>query len=113
MKNECIRLVGGIENVLPLHPLINPNSPHYDVGGKTAIEELEERLTVIEMIGFCKANIMKYEYRKAHKGQSESDEVKINTYNNYILALIGMDILSRDATVEFAFKRNGLKWRYR
>jgi hypothetical protein len=67
-----------------LHPLINPKSKHYDTGGKTAIEELEEQLTVIEMMGFIKGNIFKYEYRKAHKGQSVEDEEKIATYDNYM-----------------------------
>ena len=62
-----------------LHPLINKKSSHYDLNATSAIEELEKQLSVTEMIGFCRANIFKYNYRKNHKGQRESDEEKIHT----------------------------------
>lgn len=53
---------------MKLHPLINKEASHYDTGKISAIEELEKVLTVTEMIGFCKANIFKYQYRLDDKG---------------------------------------------
>lgn len=72
-----------------LHPLINEKSAgHYDNGSITTIEKIEQRLSVTEMIGFCKANILKYEERKELKGQLEADIEKIKTYKNYLELLI-------------------------
>ena len=69
------------------HPLINPRQKHYSQDGKSAIKELEQLLTVDQMIGFCKASIFKYEFRKDLKGQKDSDLVKIETYKNYLKVL--------------------------
>ena len=67
------------------HPLINPDSKHYDSSDREpAILELEKKLTVDEMIGACKFNIHKYEYRLDKKGQKYSDMKKIQTYKNYL-----------------------------
>lgn len=99
--------------MLKLHPLINPQSSHYDTEDKTAIELLEEQTTVTEMIGFCKANIFKYEYRKAHKGQKEDDEVKIATYENYLQVLCNIPSHFKNNTVKFAFVQLQVEYRYR
>lgn len=99
--------------MLKLHPLINPNSQHYDTEEKTAIELLEERLSVIKMIGFCEANIFKYEYRKVHKGQKEDDEVKIATYENYLQVLCNIPSHLKNNTVKFAFVQLQVEYRYR
>lgn len=66
------------------HPLINPESSHYESESKSAIEELEEQLSLSEMIGACKFNIFKYTYRQDKKGQKEADLKKIETYVNYL-----------------------------
>ena len=79
---------------MKLHPLINPESSHYQSGGKVAIEEMEKILTVFEMIGYCKGNIFKYEFRKELKGALEADEKKIETYKNYQRELEDMLYLS-------------------
>ena len=99
---------------MKLHPLINKDSPHYDTGKKSAIEELEKRLTVTEMIGFCKGNIFKYRYRLEHKGNKESDLKKIETYENYLKLLERLD----DAgyfldTVAMALEKSMIRFRYR
>ena len=97
-----------------LHPLINKDSAHYDTEGKTAIELLEEQLTVKEMIGFCKGNIFKYEYRAEHKGQKESDFKKIQTYKDYLDLLEGVYEMSPFVTsVAKAFEILEIKFRYR
>lgn len=66
------------------HPLINPESSHYDDEKKTAIEELEEQLNLVEMMGACRFNIFKYKYRQDKKGQKQADLKKIETYENYL-----------------------------
>ena len=99
---------------MKLHPLINKESAHYDTGKTSAIEELEKVLTVTEMIGFCKANIFKYQYRLDDKGQKESDIKKIRTYEEYLKLLTQLD----DAgyfldTVAMALEKSMLRFRYR
>ena len=69
------------------HPLLNKSSTHYSQDGKSAIKELEKLLSVDQMIGFCRASIFKYEFRKDLKGQKDSDLVKIETYKNYLTVL--------------------------
>ena len=99
---------------LALHPLINSDSSHYDQEGKTAIEEIEERLTVREMIGFCKGNMYKYGYRSEHKGQKASDLKKIETYKAYHLLLESMQVCTIGGlSVADTYKQLGMKLRYR
>jgi len=96
-----------------MHPLINKDSAHYDAGGKTAIEELEEMLTLREMIGFCKGNIKKYSYRADYKGQKDSDLRKIKTYRNYLdflCTLVG--IHGEDIKVKEIYIREGIAIKY-
>ena len=102
------------EKTMKLHPLINKESSHYDTNETTVIEELEQRLTVIELIGFCKANILKYTYRLETKGQKESDMKKIKTYTNYLKLL---ETLRDDGhilnTVALALAEQNISFRYR
>lgn len=99
---------------MKLHPLINKESAHYDTGKTSAIEELEKRLTVTEMIGFCKANIFKYEYRLEEKGQKESDLTKIKTYEDYLALLEDLsDSGYYDDEVSLALGKAMLQFRYR
>ena len=97
---------------MTLHPLINKDSSHYDTGKTTAIEEMEKNLTVTEMAGFCKANIFKYEYRKPHKGQKESDEIKIKSYVQY-LVLLGECSTYKDLKVCEAYQKLNKTFSYR
>ena len=99
---------------MKLHPLINPESSHYQSGGKVAIEEMEKILTVFEMIGYCKGNIFKYEFRKELKGALEADEKKIETYKNYQRELEDMLYLSLgNHKVCDAIKLTRREWAYR
>ena len=72
------------------HPLINPDSIHYEQNGKQSIQYIEEKLTVDEMIGACSFNIMKYGLRLNTKGQIASDLKKIATYQAYKSLLLDM-----------------------
>ncbi len=100
-----------------LHVLIDSQSPHYDDDeGKTAIESLEEVLTVAEMRGYCKGNIFKYKYRQDKKGQKSSDLIKIVKYSNYLQELTKlkfMDGVNDSMLTKRAWKLAGIKWEYK
>lgn len=78
------------------HPLLNPNSTHYEYDDKVSIQEMEKEMTVKEMIGYCKGNIFNHEFRKFNKGALEADEAKKKTYEAYIKVLKDMSSLSLD-----------------
>ena len=99
---------------MKLHPLINSESSHYQSGGKVAIEEMEKKLTVIKMIGYCEGNIFKYEFRKELKGTLEADKKKIETFKNYLKELECMLYLSLgNHKVCDAIKITRREWAYR
>jgi len=75
------------------HPLLNPDSPHYDTDCMPSIYELEKELTLAESIGWCKGNILKYKLRLGKKStidhfdseaeRKAKDIKKIETYEAY------------------------------
>jgi len=72
------------------HPLLDKASAHYDTRDKPTIYYIEEELTVNELIGACKFNIMKYIARD--KGQNERDEEKARRYDAYLSMLMSVPI---------------------
>ena len=73
------------------HPLLNPDSTHYDNDGEMPdIHTLESIMTISALISWCTGNIYKYQMRLNKKGQAESDMVKIATFNAYKLFLTGL-----------------------
>jgi hypothetical protein len=87
-----------VDVVEKLHPLLNPNSLHYQTQEYPTIWYIEQQLNVEEMIGACRFNAMKYSMRE--KGQDESDREKIVTYQSYIKFLQTLDTRERkDASV--------------
>ena len=96
-----------------LHLLINKKSSHYDNGDKTTIEQIESVLTVEQMIGACIFNIMKYQDRKDHKEQHDSDIEKIKSYDRYKYMLECLDVRFKDVIVSDVYKRLGIEWSYR
>ena len=99
------------------HPLIDrKNSSHYDAEEKTAIEVLEDEMTICEMRGFCHGNISKYRYRLYHKGQSATDLEKIVHYDNYLKELTHLkfiDGINEFMIVSRAWRLAKIKWDYR
>ena len=93
----------------PLHKLLTHGSnKQYLVDGKSAIEEMEKEITVGEMIGFCKANIFKYNFRE--KGVNAEDAYKVTKYEAYLKEL---ELLpNRSLDVNTAFKISGVEWDY-
>lgn len=100
----------------PLHPLINPDSPHYDKeDGKVAIEELEKELSIREMIGFVKGNIFKYKWRMGAKDSEQKETRKIETYVAYQNELYGLLPLGIDDRISVyqAWEIAGKEWQYK
>jgi|GEM_PF-4772154 len=95
------------------HPLLNENSKHYEQNDKVAIEELEKKLTVKEMIGFCKGSIFKYDFRKDFKGQREDDMKKRKTYIKYLALLSSISSVENDSMyVIDVFKKERINLQY-
>lgn len=66
------------------HPLLNPESTHYQmVDGVEAIERLEQMYTKEELATWAKITAMKYRLRIANKDDINKEAVKINGYEAY------------------------------
>jgi len=67
------------------HPLLNPDSKHYELWtGCEAVEMMERMFNTDELIAWCKCTIMKYRLRVGKKDSIESDTKKIKTYEDYL-----------------------------
>ena len=53
-------------------PDVVNHPPHYTEGEIECIEAIEAGLTLEEFRGYCKGNVMKYNWRERHKGGTES-----------------------------------------
>ena len=95
------------------HPLINPDSAHYDRGKYSAIETLEYLATVLEQIGWCKGNIFKYNYRVGHKGTPEQDMKKKETFEAYLALLESLPAGVANMKVVNAYDALGIEMVYR
>ena len=95
---------------MKIHPLINPKSKHYMRKGTNLIEDLEKRLTVIEMKGACLFNI--YKYNNRNKGQDEEDKIKAQDYTNYLYELNKIPDIDKNLKVCDAFKKNRMEFIY-
>ena len=99
-----------------LHVLINKDSAgHYEVDGVSAIEEMEKETSIREAIGFARCSIFKYKFRKNHKGQKDSDEKKIKTYELYLGALLTLLQKGVDDTISVTrgWELTGQEWDFR
>jgi len=94
-----------------LHPLLTKgeNKQHL-VSGKNNIFEAEKELTVTEMRGACMFNIFKYQHRE--KGQDESDNEKVEKYNDYLDELNFIPKRLKDTSVRRAWKNLNKEWDY-
>lgn len=68
------------------HPLLNPDSKHYDQGTPT-IQKMEQEFSLTQMLAFAVINNFKYIDRMGYKGQKESDEKKAKSYEDYVFFL--------------------------
>ena len=67
-----------------MNPLINKDSPHYQmVGGAEAIELMEKLFTNEELLSWAKLNSFKYRFRVGKKDSDTSDIKKMKTYEEY------------------------------
>ena len=97
------------------HPLLNPNSKHYDDDeGMSFIEEFEEDHTVRQVLSWAIINVEKYMYRQNKKGQKASDLEKIETYSKYMNVLIKLSQEGySDMLVMRAYKKEGISYSYK
>lgn len=66
------------------HPLLNPESTHYQmVDGVEAIERLEDMFSVDELMVWSKITAMKYRLRISNKDATDKEIVKIKGYEAY------------------------------
>ena len=70
------------------HPLINKESPHYQmVDGKESILLMEQMFTVEELMAWAKITSFKYRFRLGKKDDNSKDIKKMQTYEDYYKAL--------------------------
>ena len=78
--------------IVDTHPLLNPDSNHYNMfDGKESIEILEAIMTTKELMAWCRGNIYKYRLRLAHKDDVSKEVRKIQTYEAYYKYLKAKD----------------------
>ena len=66
------------------HPLLNPDSKHYQmIDGVESIERLEQMYTQSELMTWAKITAMKYRMRIGNKDGAEKEVGKIKTYEAY------------------------------
>ena len=66
------------------HPLLNPNSKHYDQpDGREGIELLESMFTTEQLKSWALITAMKYRLRIGRKDDGEKELLKIKTYEDY------------------------------
>lgn len=97
------------------HPLLNPESnKHYTLpDGTTHIELMERTFAVADLIGWCRCNIFKYEFRLDKKGCKESDTAKLNTYRAYLDLLESIPPIDDAMLTHEACRKHGVRLEYR
>lgn len=72
------------------HPLLNPESTHYQmVDGVESVERLEQMYTLEELRTWAKITAMKYRLRIGNKDGVQKEAIKIRTYEDYYKYLDG------------------------
>ena len=67
-----------------VHPLLNPNSTHYQMfDGVEAVERLEQMYSSEDLMAWSKISAMKYRLRIGHKDDSSKEVKKIRTFEDY------------------------------
>ena len=80
-----------VDNALhpePIHPLLNPDSPHYKmVDGTEAIQHMEMMFSTVELMHWAKITAMKYRLRIGNKDDVDKEALKMRTYEDYYVYL--------------------------
>jgi len=72
------------------HPLINGDSPHYQmVDGVESVLLMESMFTTEELMAWAKITSYKYRFRIGKKDDNSKDIKKMQTYEAYYKALSG------------------------
>lgn len=64
------------------HPIFNSSCTHYDNESEPTILQIQKELTLDELIGFCKGNVIKYKKRYGKK-EGENLENNIDKQTTY------------------------------
>ena len=72
-----------ITNERPKHPLVNPDSKHYQVTGDEAVTLMEKLYSTSELMSWSKITAMKYRLRIGKKDENNKELIKIGTYEDY------------------------------
>ena len=99
------------------HPLINPDSAHYDSwGGEPAIARFERNYTVGELMAWARLNFAKYsDPAREAKGQIHSDKKKAATflaYYNFLLDIVRKAPHLREVSAKKAYTILGIDLEY-
>jgi len=103
---------------LPIHPLINPDSPHYDSieGLDPAIQRFERDETVKDLMAWAKITKRKYDDPgRANKGQQDKDIRKSKTYGDYyemLRSLVLKEPEFKDMYAQDVYTKLNIYWRY-
>lgn len=81
------------------HPLLNPDSPHYEVTGDEAIVLMERMYTNTELSAWAKISAMKYRLRIGKKDDPNKELIKIATYEDYFNYLETQPLSSIDEAI--------------
>ena len=72
------------------HPLLNPDSKHYQmIDGVEAIERMEQMYSLEDRMAWAKINAMKYRLRLGNKDEVLKEAIKILGYEAYYKHLQG------------------------
>lgn len=77
-----------------VHPLLNPDSPHYKILGDESIEQFEKMFTIDELKAWAKITYYKYMFRLGKKDDVEKELHKMKTYEDYYNYLIDISSTS-------------------
>jgi len=94
LHNLSVAFNGDIPSIkiVDTHPLLNPDSKHYNMfDGLESIEILEAVMTTEELMAWCRGNIYKYRLRLGNKDDVSKEVKKIQTYEAYYKYLEAKD----------------------
>lgn len=81
---KCWKEISQQQLTKPFHPLINPESTHYQmIGGVEAIEEMEKMYSIEELMSWAKLSAMKYRLRIGNKDDPTKEIIKIKGFEAY------------------------------
>jgi hypothetical protein len=101
-----------------IHPLVNPDSPHYKAensNDKSLIEKFEEKYSVRQLYDWAMITEDKYFGRMGKKDDIDKETRKMTTYHNYkamLKQIIDTYPTLADMTAKTAYSHLKYEWEY-